>query len=270
MIIKQLSTNFNSITLDSLVQYANTSGVKKESSYSRIEMAGMIAGILIAVGFPLSYAVYHANIRAEYLAAHPEYIDYGKTLVESKSPETQQKIQEIVSKVEDEDVMNFDIEQKNETQKVENVKTKESSTEAGYQSCEVTSKLVQAIIDLEYDPNREVSSKGATGRMQIMKPTWEDINQKHFGGKYPYVPYAKNTEINIKFGTQYLKDIKHYLDSHRKDWNTDELPLIFACYIGGWNNIRKRNFDPELIKSMPDTYDYMQRGSNLMGYQGEL
>ena len=51
------------------------------------------------------------------------------------------------------------------------------------------------------------------------------------------------------FGTAYLKSIKKYLGSHKSEWKTDELPLIFACYFGGWGNVRKAGFDPSKIKS---------------------
>ena len=229
----------------------------------------MIAGILIAVGLPVSYAIYHTHLKAEYIDAHPEIMSYSKALVESESPEIQQKVQQIVEQAKAETPLDSFNAESTPAESISSTNDDQIPT-SEYQSCEITPQLVQAVIDLEYDSKKEVSSKGATGRMQIMKDTWDDINKKSFGGKYPYVPYAKNPTINIKFGTQYLKDIKSYLDSHKADWNTDELPLIFACYIGGWNNIRKHNFDPKLIKSMPNTYDYMQRGSNLMGYQGEL
>lgn len=271
MIIKQLSDNTTPITLESIVQYANYSWIQKESAYrSNLEIAGMIAGILIAVGFPTSYAIYHANVKAEYLASHPEYISYGKTIVESKSPEVQKKVEEIVSKAKNEPELDFDITPIDQPQESQEVKKNKPETKSGHQECEVTSKMIQSIISLEYDPRKEVSSKGATGRMQIMKPTWDEINRKSFGGKYPYVPFAKDPQINIKFGTKYLKDIKAYLDSHKKEWKTDQLPLIFACYFGGIGNVQRCKFDPKLIKSLPNTHDYMQRGSNLMGYSGNL
>jgi hypothetical protein len=248
--------------LTASINYSNIYGMQK-TARSKQEIALMIAGILIAVGMPVSYAIHHTNMRREYLEAHPEIMAYSKALVESKSPEIQQKIEQIVEKAK--------AETPPESIQEEKTPAKEQTIQTSkYKSCDITPKLVRAIIDLEYDPRKEVSSKGATGRMQIMRRTWDDINKKSFGGKYPYVPYAKNAEINIKFGTQYLKEIKSYLDSHKKYWKTDQLPLIFACYIGGWGNIKRCKFDPELIKSLPNTYDYMQRGSNLMGYEGYL
>jgi hypothetical protein len=103
--------------------------------------------------------------------------------------------------------------------------------------------------------------------MQLMPATWEQINQKHFQGKYPFSKYATNDWVNRKFGTIYLGTIKDYLDDHKSQWKTDQLPLMFACYFGGIGNVRKANFDPaKLKKHYPKTYDYMVRGAGLMGY----
>lgn len=118
-----------------------------------------------------------------------------------------------------------------------------------YQPCEITEEIINAVISMEYDSRKQVSSKGATGLMQIMPKTWEDINKNEFGGKFPFKTYAKNDKINKMFGTAYLKSIKKYLDSHKSEWKTDELPLIFACYFGGWGNVRKAGFDPSKIKT---------------------
>ena len=104
--------------------------------------------------------------------------------------------------------------------------------------------------------------------MQLMPPTWEAINKRYFGGKYPFHKYNSNSYVNRRFGAIYLEEIKEYLDSHKSQWKTDQLPLILACYHGGIGNITKANFDPEKIKKyMPKTHDYMIRGSNIMGHQ---
>jgi hypothetical protein len=100
-----------------------------------------------------------------------------------------------------------------------------------------------------------------------MPDTWEEINKRHFGGKYPYKKYALNDGVNRQFGTKYLRMIKEYLDDYKPQWKTDQLPLIIACYFGGMGNVMRANFDPVKIrKHYPQTYDYMVRGSNLMGY----
>jgi hypothetical protein len=237
----------------------------EKNAFANKEISLMTAAILIAFGLPTSYALRHAKIKAEDLASRPELSQKAKAIVESDSPEIQEKVQQIVEQAEVDFPMTI-------TNKVPNSVSPEVEKESPdvHQSCEITPQMVQAIIDLEYDPKKETSSQGAVGRMQIMKPTWDEINEKNFGGKYPFETYAKIPKINIKFGTLYLQNIKKYLDSHKSEWKTDELPLIFACYFGGIGNIRKHKFDPELIKSLPKTYDYMQRGSNLMGYQGTL
>jgi hypothetical protein len=103
--------------------------------------------------------------------------------------------------------------------------------------------------------------------MQLMPDTWEALNRRYFGGKYPFRKYNSNDYINRRFGALYLQEIKEYLDTHRAQWKTDQLPLIIACYHGGIGNIRKANFDPVKIKTyMPKTYDYMVRGSYIMNH----
>ena len=57
-----------------------------------------------------------------------------------------------------------------------------------------------------------------------------------------------------------------FQDQYKSQWKTDEALLILACYNGGIGNIMKAKFDPRIIKKkMPKTYDYMTRGSNLLG-----
>lgn len=239
-------------------------GIEK-NAFANKEISLMTAAILIAFGLPTSYALRHAKIRADELASRPELSQKAKAIVDSDSPEIQEKVQQIVDQVE----VDFPVTITNEVPNSVSPEVKKEKPD-GYKSCDITPKMVQAIIDLEYDPKKLVSSQGATGKMQIMKPTWDEINKKSFGGKYPFETYAKVPNINIKFGTIYLQNIKKYLDGHKSEWKTDQLPLVFACYFGGIGNIRKHKFDPELIKSLPKTYDYMQRGSNLMGYEGVL
>jgi len=135
------------------------------------------------------------------------------------------------------------------------------------QTAEITRDLVKAIESLEHDPNKDVSSKGAAGRMQIMKPTWEELNKKHFNGKYPWGKYRFDDNINMMFAIQHLRNIKAFLDSNRHKWKTDQVPLIFAAYFGGIGNLERLDYDPRKIaKHAPLTFDYMTRGSNLLGH----
>ena len=144
-------------------------------------------------------------------------------------------------------------------------KRRQEETKRQHAPAQVTKAMVDVVTSLEHDPRRQVSSKGATGVMQIMGPTWEEINRKHFGGKYPYRQYARNKGVNKAFGEIHLKNIKDYLDQHRSEWKTDQASLILACYHGGIGNVTLAKFDREIIRrKMPATYDYMVRGTNLL------
>lgn len=135
-------------------------------------------------------------------------------------------------------------------------------------STNVTQELLNTVLSLEYDPRKQVSSKGAAGDMQLMEPTWNELNRKHFAGKYPWNKYRFDSKVNRMFGQQYLVDIKTFLDANRDKWKTDQVPLMLASYHGGIGNISRCGFDPAVImRHLPKTYDYMSRGSSLMGYQ---
>jgi hypothetical protein len=130
----------------------------------------------------------------------------------------------------------------------------------------VSSELIDVVISLEHDPRRDISSKGARGLMQLMKPAWDDMNNKFFGGKYPYEQYALNDHVNKMFGSKYLSYIKERLQQYKHLWRTDEESLILACYHGGLGNIMKAKFDPRILKKkMPLTYSYMIRGKSRLG-----
>lgn len=146
------------------------------------------------------------------------------------------------------------------------LKPESPNTKNQHASTTVGKALIDVIISLEGTPHNVINSVGAAGTMQILRPTWEEINRKRFGGEYPYSQYATNDSINRMFGEYYLNKIKEFLDQHKSEWKTDQASLILACYHGGIGNIEKAKFDPAIIKKkMPRTYDYMTRGSNLLG-----
>ena len=212
------------------------------------------AAIMIAVGIPVSIALLTTQVTAQELVSNPNIIHQGKRIVRSQNPSDRQQVEEAIAQFK-------------KSPSNSNGLDKKPKNKSNYNSVEITRTLVDAIIALEYVPNKMFSSKGAGGVMQLMPATWEEVNQKSFQGKYPFDLYATNSIVNVQFGTQYLKNIKTYLDNRKDQWNADQLPLIFACYFGGIGNIRKANFDPDKIKELyPKTYSYMVRGSNLMDY----
>jgi hypothetical protein len=146
------------------------------------------------------------------------------------------------------------------------IKDKVKEPKAGHSSTTVGKALFDVIVSLEGTPANVINSIGAAGTMQIMKPTWEEINKKGFGGAYPYSQYATNDRINRMFGEYYIDKISSFLDQYKSEWKTDKASLVLACYHGGIGNIQKAKFDPRIIKKkMPKTYSYMSRGAALLG-----
>lgn len=248
-------------------------------------MAVVTAAILIAVGLPVSIALFSAGTTAEDVARNPDAVMRGRQIAASPSPEAKRMVEDAVARAYEARAAQERAQQAQPAQakpqpsqpvapaapsKPATGRPKATPQQAK-QACEITRTIVDSVIAMERVRGKPFSSKGAGGDMQLMPATWEEINRKHFGGRYPFAQYATHRWINRRFGTIYLGEIKSYLDSHKAEWKTDQLPLVFACYFGGIGNVRKANFDPAKIKAhYPKTYDYMVRGSNLAGYDTSL
>lgn len=90
---------------------------------------------------------------------------------------------------------------------------------------EVDRNLVYAIIKQESNFNPEVnSSKGATGLMQLMKETAEEVAIKVDCAKID----LKDPEINIKLGTKYLSDLIEKYGNER---------IAIVAYNAGSGNV---------------------------------
>lgn len=128
----------------------------------------------------------------------------------------------------------------------------------------VTDDMVKAVISVEGASPTHVGRSGDTGTMQILPSTWEEINRSYFGGKYPYKKYAKNHQVNVMFGKQYLLHIKRWLDGHKDKLKGDPVFLMFAAYNGGMGSVEKAKFDPTIIAQyLPRVFDYASRAYNL-------
>ena len=269
------------------------SGLSKSgASVTEKRFAILMATIMILVGIPTSIALMRTNTTAKDLSGNLDVVRQGKAVVQAKGKSEQDNklIDEALTKANsapssgmrpnsysplsmlkgDEPEMGSKIEESvaKTYQNVPPVPNQKPSNPHEKQSCEITKPLVDTVISLEEVKGKNYSSVGAGGMMQLMPKTWDSLNKRYFGGKYPFYQWNSHAYVNRRFGSVYLEEIKEYLDSHRGQWKTDELPLILACYHGGIGNIKQANFDPLKIKKlMPRTYDYMIRGSNLMGHE---
>lgn len=92
-------------------------------------------------------------------------------------------------------------------------------------------ELICAVINTESRFDEEaVSNKGASGLMQIMKPTadWagKEIGIKNYSYEKIFVP-----EINIEIGCWYLNKLKNQYN--------DDIMLVMASYNAGSGNVQK-------------------------------
>ena len=254
------------------VVLASATGIVRIGGMDMAKSTAIVfAVILVSIGMPMSLVLMRTGTTGSELASRPDLVQKGRQIARMSG--TSEEYAEVVEKAKRLMDTPQPAQQAPGTRdgvsvsKPQAPRQAKPTLEQRRRAHEVTRQLVDAIVMLEHVPGKEFSSQGAGGLMQLMPETWEAINRMHFGGMYPFSRYAKVDHINRRFGTIYLGQIKDYLDKNRSQWKTDQLPLMFACYFGGIGNMTKANFDPAKIKKhYPKTYDYMIRGTNLMGY----
>ncbi len=96
----------------------------------------------------------------------------------------------------------------------------------------VQKELVFAVIKCEssFDPNAK-SNKDAVGLMQLTEETFNDVKKKLNDDSISFSKDATDEEINIKYGTYYLKFLNNYFEG-------DEIATI-AAYNAGLGNVSK-------------------------------
>jgi hypothetical protein len=224
----------------------------------------LIGYLLFVAGLPLWAWAAKSGTSENEMRSHPEMRQKAESIYNSADSHTKAELDQLKNQIQRE------IEERKSKALEGQNKQAPASQPKAFKECEVTPDLVQTIISMEHDPRKGTSSAGAAGEMQLMKPTWDELNKKHFGGKYAWHKYRFNKDVNVMFGTQYLKDIKAFLDANRGEWKADEHSLIMACYFGGMGNVEEAGFNPHVIKNrLPLTYDYMMRGTNLMENSSE-
>lgn len=101
------------------------------------------------------------------------------------------------------------------------------------QEFSVEKELVLAVIKCESSFNEKAESTvGAAGLMQLTEETFLDVKKMlQEGDDITFATHAKVSEINIKYGTRYLKYLSElYVD--------DEIAVI-AAYNAGMGNVNK-------------------------------
>ncbi len=128
---------------------------------------------------------------------------------------------------------------------------------------DVDEPLIYAVIRTESGFRAEVeSSAGAIGLMQIMPSTFEWL-QDSADGEVVYTSNdLKNPEININYGTYYLKVLLDHYDGNEM--------LAVAAYNGGFANVdewlsdERYSSDGVTLSDIPynETSQYVQRVEN--------
>lgn len=97
----------------------------------------------------------------------------------------------------------------------------------------VDQSLVYAIIKCEsgFEPGAK-SSAGAVGLMQLTEETFNDVRQMvDDGEEYTFSEDATDPEINVRYGTRYLKFLLEFFDG-------DKVAAI-AAYNAGMGNVKE-------------------------------
>ncbi len=102
---------------------------------------------------------------------------------------------------------------------------------------EVPEHIIYAVMKTEsgFDPDA-VSSVGARGLMQMMKPTFEELTGDRYLREYLSFDDLFTPEVSIRYGVYYLR----YLYDMFGDWH-----CVLAAYNGGLGNVRKWLSDPD-------------------------
>jgi hypothetical protein len=254
---------------DTLANWFDTARIKCEAgmldNISKETKKNLLIGYLLFIsGLPLWVWAAKSGTSEREMRSHPEMKQKAEGIYSTSNEQMRQELDRLKEQIQRE------IEERQRKALEAPSKRPPTRQATDFSKCEVTPELVQTIISMEHDPSKNTSSAGAAGVMQLMKPTWDELNRKHFGGKYPWHKYRFNKDVNIRFGTQYLKNIKAFLDDHQNEWKADQHSLIMACYFGGIGNVQDAHFDPHVMKrKLPLTYDYMTRGTNLMERDSE-
>jgi hypothetical protein len=205
-------------------------GLNKYAAGDRGKIKGILAAvIMIAAGIPVSLALLKTDTTASDLSSHPELIKKGKEIVQMRetSPQISKIVNDLVSKPYAHSpgagmqVPNLPLSMiegdtpavKNKIEEAvgktyKNTPPPPAAKPGQKQSYEITKPLVDAVISMEHVPNKNYSSAGAGGMMQLMPDTWEALNKRYFGSKYPFRKYNSNDYINRRFGALYLQEIK--------------------------------------------------------------
>lgn len=119
---------------------------------------------------------------------------------------------------------------------------------------EVIREMIYA--ESRWRPNA-VSSVGATGLMQIMPRTWEDIEKEK-----SFEDYANSPETNLEVGMRYISWMDNYFSLKRpRLWesleDSDKQKFILAGYNGGPGRLVRNEFN---IGKMPlETRNYVEK-----------
>ena len=106
-------------------------------------------------------------------------------------------------------------------------------------------------VESNFDPNA-VSVAGARGLMQMMPSTFEWLTGDEHLGEYLSPSMLFDAEVNIRYGTYYLKYLYTKFDHN---WNT-----VAAAYNGGEGNVTKWLADSR----------YSDGAGNLIGFPKEF
>ena len=130
---------------------------------------------------------------------------------------------------------------------------------------DIPEEIIFAVIKIESSFRASVTSPvGAMGLMQMMPDTFEWLTGNYHLGENLTTLSLYDPEINIKYGTYYLR----YLKDKFGDWNT-----VLAAYNAGEGNVSKwladerYSSDGKTLHTIPfaETENYVKKVNNEIG-----
>ncbi len=127
----------------------------------------------------------------------------------------------------------------------------------------IPEEVIYATIKIEsgFDPEA-VSVAGAMGLMQLMPSTFEWLTGDEHLGEYLVTDELFDPEVNIRYGTYYLKYLYTKFDHN---WKTTA-----AAYNGGEGNVMKWLADPKYSDGEGNLTDYPKSFDETKNYVSKI
>jgi len=219
--------------------------LRRETEMTKLK----IAGLAVLTGL----AIYGAKLSAEYSIKQFQSLNQARKQRTEERAQAQSLIDQEIQEIWRDNAKQW-------VQYGQDIEYERSKQEAE----PVTDSFITSLQMKESTNNpRAVSSKGARGLMQIMKPTWNEMTKEVYGEELDY-DLAFDPRINKEVGVAYLNRIDGILTSNLEGYS--KMPIkekqkkIAAAYNGGITRLLRKKGD--ISKMFKETRDYVPAVTN--------